>query len=408
MATPGSGTAGTRLSSAASADFRPLGAFGKPAWQSHTQLRAMLLGRAGPRVANFFSRPAMDGDSGALTWVAEVQGEARTWDQLPQAERASRAMDLEVIRSGLARLAGELREAGGTQAGGAGAYASLLEQAVKVPAKGEHLYFVGDQPVIAFWGFADETGASVEPAARAPEYARLGALPAAPLATPAPVAPPPAKSAGRPWWWWLLALLALLLLLLLLFSLRSCVDWGLNLWRGLPAAPAVVRPPVEPPVVRKPEPPPVQKPEAKAPPAALDERLREAKAGTGDVQISIAWNNVNDIDLVVFVHDVRDGRELSRIWHKARSDRFGGLLDIDQNREGQPLTATPVENIFWPGGRAPAGRYTVVVHHYKNHGAADPTRVQVRILSDGKEQRFQAELREGEHKQVTTFERQGR
>ncbi len=36
----------------------------------------------------------------------------------------------------------------------------------------------------------------------------------------------------------------------------------------------------------------------------IGRRLRVAGAGTGDVQVSIAWNNFNDIDLHVMVEAI--------------------------------------------------------------------------------------------------------
>jgi hypothetical protein len=214
--------------------YRPLGAFGKPAYQSYVQLRATLLAKLGPKYANYFAKPNYDVGSGELRWTAEVPGTARGWHEMAPEEQAQRALDLEVMRSDLANYAQELRARGGNGPGGAQAVASLLEQALKVPAQGNFLYFVGDQPVVAFWGFETHTGGSVDAAAVVPQYATQ--------ATPtlSPVAPVQAATAAaatttaavavadrrkRPWWWWLLwALLALLLLLALLFALRACTD----------------------------------------------------------------------------------------------------------------------------------------------------------------------------------------
>jgi hypothetical protein len=216
--------------------YRPLGAFGRPAYQSHVQLRAMLLAKRGPKFANYFAQPTYDADTGELRWTAEVPGNARGWHEMTSEEQAQRALDLEVIRSGLASYVQDLRAQGGSQPGGSHAFASLLEQALKVPAQGNFLYFVGDQPVIAFWGFETQTGASIEPAALAPQY---------PLQPPAEseaigqtAVAPDAGKRKRPWWWWLLwALLALLLLLAVLLSMRACT----------PVAPPVEdkKPPVE-------------------------------------------------------------------------------------------------------------------------------------------------------------------
>lgn len=213
--------------------YRSFGAFGKPAWQSHVQLRAMLKGKLGERYANYFARPTYDADTGELRWTAEVAGSARGWHELSPEEQAAHALDMEDIRSRLIGFAAELREKGGSQPGGAAAFASLLEQATKVPQDGNFLYLVGEQPVIAFWGFENQGGGSVDPTVQTPRFS----------AAPAPAAPPPAVGAAaalptkkaRPWWWWLL--LALLLLLLLFALWRGCTPEG---GAGLePAAPGM-------------------------------------------------------------------------------------------------------------------------------------------------------------------------
>ena len=215
--------------------YRSFGAFGKPAHQSHVQLRAMLKAKRSDRFANYFAKPTVDPDSGELRWTAELPGVARGWHEMDAEEQGQRALDLEVMRSGLLGFVQELRAQGGAQPGGAAAFASLLEQAMKVPSGGNFLYFVGDQPVIAFWGFEDASGHSIDPAAQAPRLA------APAMAVPPAVAPLAATAVAtrrRPWWWWLLwLLLALLLLALLLLLPRACTpDGGLDLRRALPGA----------------------------------------------------------------------------------------------------------------------------------------------------------------------------
>ena len=251
MSTGSSGTTGALLAREKIDRYRPLGAFGKPAYQSYVQLRALLLTKRGPKFANYFAKPTYDSDLGEMRWTAEVAGEARGWHTMSPEEQAQRALDLEVIRSGLASYAQELRAQGGdAQTGGSQAFASLLEQALKVPAQGDFLYFVGDQPVIAFWGFETQAGASVEPAVVAPQYPARGL--ASEVATAAAL-PPATDKQKRPWWWWLLwALLALLLLLGLLWLLRACA----------PVPPIdEPRPPVEEPKPPLEEPkPPVEEP----------------------------------------------------------------------------------------------------------------------------------------------------
>jgi hypothetical protein len=231
--------------------YRSLGAFGKPVYQGHVQLRAMLKGKLGERAANYFAKPTFDPDMGELRWTAEVPGAVRGWRELRGDEQAERALDLEVLRSQLMGYAADLRSQSAGQPGGAASFASLLEQAMRVPAQGDFLYFVGDQPVIAFWGFEDRDGASADPSAVAPRLVPAPGLAAAAAPViPAVLAPEPAPPAPRrrAWWWWLLwALLALALLALLFFLLRGCTPQLTGLPSADPAASAPLARPAESP-----------------------------------------------------------------------------------------------------------------------------------------------------------------
>src|SRR5262249_5683021 len=69
----------------------------------------------------------------------------------------------------------------------------------------------------------------------------------------------------------------------------------------------------------------------------------------------------------------------------------------DMNAAG-PMSVTPVENIYWPKGRAPAGKYRVAVHHFANHGGPDPTAYKVSVLAGGKRQGVSGMIRvRGDH-----------
>jgi hypothetical protein len=132
----------------------------------------------------------------------------------------------------------------------------------------------------------------------------------------------------------------------------------------------------------------------------IGRRLKAAGAGTGDVQISIAWSNVNDIDLHVLFEgeDQRGGGSLINFMNRVGIG--GGWLDVDRNVH--PTTVTPVENVFWGRGRAPFGRYTVAVHHFRDWGGRNPTLVELVVLVDGREQRFHTEVRPGDPAKIVT------
>lgn len=121
----------------------------------------------------------------------------------------------------------------------------------------------------------------------------------------------------------------------------------------------------------------------------LGDRLEKAGAKTGDVQISLAWNNGNDLDL----HVETPGNE--KIWYNQRNSSCGGELDVDMNAGGA-ASQRPVENIYWPVGRSPTGKFRVLVHYYANHGGRDPTLFQVTIKVKNRTENFSGSLRPGD------------
>lgn len=115
----------------------------------------------------------------------------------------------------------------------------------------------------------------------------------------------------------------------------------------------------------------------------LDDRLDKYGAQTGDVQISISWDDLNDIDLWVVFESLEYGGRGCMIGWSNKIGVNNGFLDIDMNVT--PFTREAVENIFWPHGQAPPGRYTVYIHHYHQWDRTrNTTPVYVRIEVDGK------------------------
>jgi len=96
-------------------------------------------------------------------------------------------------------------------------------------------------------------------------------------------------------------------------------------------------------------------------------RLTEAGAQTGEIQVSIAWDNYNDIDLWVVIENP-SGRFVINWMNRIGPNN--GTLDVDRNV--QPTTNRAV-------GFAPEGKYTVYVQNYWQWDKPDTTPVFLRI-----------------------------
>ncbi|MFO0748020.1 MAG: hypothetical protein U1F43_20525 [Myxococcota bacterium] len=94
-----------------------------------------------------------------------------------------------------------------------------------------------------------------------------------------------------------------------------------------------------------------------------------------DLRASLIWNNRNDLDLHVIPPS---GEE---VFYAHKQSACGGWLDVDMNVSGQ--TDKPVENVRWPKGQAPAGRYRVIVQNYNFHGPTGPTPFRVELEVNG-------------------------
>lgn len=103
-------------------------------------------------------------------------------------------------------------------------------------------------------------------------------------------------------------------------------------------------------------------------------RLKFYGAKTGDIQVSLIWNTVDDIDL-----HVSDGFQI--ISWKNRRSATGGILDIDMNARG-PQNNKPIENIFWPFNTAPRSHYVVAVHFFRAWTNNRSVPVKVRIKTN--------------------------
>jgi hypothetical protein len=126
-----------------------------------------------------------------------------------------------------------------------------------------------------------------------------------------------------------------------------------------PALTAVTTKPAAPPPPIQPEPPRLSTP-APLPPE-IAKRLQRAGAEAGEIEITLSWNNRNDLDLHCFEPD---GNE---IYFVKKESKSGGKLDVDRNiggRYGSSAVNDPVEHIRWKGRTPPHGHYKVKVSYF--------------------------------------------
>jgi Ca-activated chloride channel family protein len=132
-------------------------------------------------------------------------------------------------------------------------------------------------------------------------------------------------------------------------------------------------------------------------------RLARAGAQSGDIRVSLLWNNRNDLD----IHVVTPRQE--EIFYGHPQDVAGGFLDVDMNVRGE--TSKPVENIFWARGKAPQGRYRVFVQNYDYHEKhREPTPFQVELKNGSEYSHFEGTLSgkgPASDTEVCTFEYRG-
>ncbi|KAA9001894.1 hypothetical protein FJU30_06315 [Affinibrenneria salicis] len=215
-------------------DFLALGENGQPVYASALQLRETLRLRKQLSIADCLAIPQSNEHGDRIDWYAPVDGKVTSWLAASDEQRLSALARLENCQADVADIS---RQALNSDKAARKLFGALLSKAFQFPGA-NHVYLVGDQPVITFWGFVNLDKKSradalecLRPVMRIPEP-EIISQPAPPLAspeeTPAPVAaadlppvieptpaeaPPPAAPARRAPRWWLVPAAALLVIL---------------------------------------------------------------------------------------------------------------------------------------------------------------------------------------------------
>lgn len=128
----------------------------------------------------------------------------------------------------------------------------------------------------------------------------------------------------------------------------------------------------------------------------LQQRLTREEAQSGDVQISLMWDNINDLDL----HCIDPRGE--RIFYNAKRSPSGGELDVDMNAQ-EPFSRQPVENIYWPPDGAPEGEYKIFVNYYAFHDKVNPTDYTIGVKHGETVKEFRGTVSNGQMEEIYVF-----
>jgi hypothetical protein len=393
-------TDGAAIATTRSADVQSLGTGGQLAIQAWDQITTYLRRARGPEHAALFAEPNPDPERGVVDWYADRSGPAVPLATLPPAEQ-------EEVRATLTRLIGDIEAESAalkrSAREGDRFMGELLALAIQVPNQ-DCVRVLAGRPVLIAWAHAP-IGGTAEPALLIGTTARPVSLgPMRIVGPPEPVAKRP--SALGP----LAAGIALLLL-----PLAAALVWFDPLRWFVASPPMCLARPGEMGLIeelrREQEregalrtevarlsrelgdrrvacPPPAALPEqprrAEAapsprppPPQSADvERAREQGARTGRVQVILAWDNENDLDLSVRCPGG------GRIFFQTPRGCGGGQLDVDFNFQGR-FGRNAVENIVWASD-PPSGHYDIEVMHSGHHrGPASASAFRVTVRVDG-------------------------
>lgn len=410
---------------------RVRGVYGQTILDMHQQL-TRLLDKRRPGLGDVLAQPSVNKARGEILWYARGEGEVRGWDDLTPAEQEDLRVRLVAERAEIEAVAAAMQASDDRdKAADAAGFLKALTLDALPP---ESLFLVGGRPVVTDWG--------CEPVERPSRLVPLTAVAAAapppmpePEPAPEPRPLPEAAAAAAPvaeavvvrrpapaWWGWLRFLL-LLLLLLLLFAvlLRGCTPIGLSapfptLGGMLPPMPGVVTPDLlereqalrgeiadlggalsdQALTCSAPAP---EAPAADAP--TEDARLAREGGSKGVLNVSLIWDNYNDLDLVVTPPDGQ------MIYFENKNGASGGFLDIDMNA-GNRRDRAPIENIKWEES-APPGEYTVEVLLYEvapETGSQPTTPFTVTVTRDGQSETYDGEVHRNQRREkifVTRF-----
>ncbi|HEY0181284.1 MAG TPA: hypothetical protein VGC09_00615 [Rhodopila sp.] len=377
----------TLIATTSTRDLQPLGTGGRLAIDAAEPLMALLRHRLSAEHAALFAEPHVNASRGEVDWYAEGTGPAVPLPDLSPEQAAPVRAQLDRLSQDILGEIARLRAAPGESDH---FLAEMLEFALRLPDK-TAIRVRDGRAVLVGWGHAraGEKGEAVGVLG----HVRASRLPMEIL--PPPVLPQPA---GWRLWPWAVSLCCALLLLggAGWYGMRvtgtvpaACrVDPAgldaLAAWRAADARNAALHGQLAALLhdagQRRLQCPPAAASVAPAPPAMRDEQRAQQRGGrSGRLQIILAWDDTNDLDLHVFCPDNE------QLWFQNPS-ACGGVLDVDANAERQSASNTPVENMRWAD--PPAGTYKVAVDPFEMRDTRQ-SRFRITVRQEGQPDRVQ-------------------
>jgi len=144
-----SGVAKSFLRSGSLNDILALGENGQPVYASALQLRETLRLRKQPSIADCLAIPQLNESGDRLDWYSPREGKVISWAAATDAARASALRHLENCLDTVAHISAAAKS---SEKSALQFFGALLEKAFRFPDQ-NHVYLVGGQPVLTFWGF---------------------------------------------------------------------------------------------------------------------------------------------------------------------------------------------------------------------------------------------------------------
>lgn len=375
--------------------LRRLGVAGRHAQDSWLQIDTYLRGALDVAAASLFAEP-VPGADGSMHWYASGEGESIALSGLTDDEQTSLLRHLEVVHGEIDRAANDLLKSSDPSKRRLGGMLQAALSFAQSEDGEQSLYRVNGWPVLVNWGTRLDTPDA--PSDPLQDFVRRVAksnpaepAPAAVVQPYPPVVPPPVPPpvverivveevavVRRPVNWlasliWLLV--ALLVAILFFMLLRPC---GISFLTGDAFCPGMLERrtlELQSEVFAL-----EQQLNDAAPCTSGDEfakRREEAGGKSGNVSITLIWDDPSDLDLIIACPD---GNQINF----DKKSACGGLLAVDRNNKASTVVTRPIEQVVFDKAPTAAG-FKVIVHKFVDHEpeCPDATRCPARWYRTG-------------------------